>query len=99
MLLASSYLINALSGLSGVTLSMSHQEGWVAKVHGCGLTVRVVLGIPAALAFGMVGLATTSMLATVTVYALMWWQARHRVGVSTHATLKPNLRLLTQVAG
>jgi O-antigen/teichoic acid export membrane protein len=99
MLLATSYLINALSGLSGVTLSMSHQEGWVAKVHWCGLTVRVVLGIPAALLFGMVGLATTSMLATVTVYGLMWWQARRRVGVSTHATLRPNLRLLGQVAG
>lgn len=99
MLLASSYLINALSGLSGVTLSMSYQEGWVAKVHWIGLTVRGLLGIPAALMFGMVGLAATSMLATVTVYALMWWQARQRVGVSTHATLRPNLRLLGQVAG
>ena len=99
MLLSTSYLINALSGLSGVTLSMSHQEGWVAKVHWCGLSVRVLLGIPAAVLFGMVGLATTSMLATVTVYALMWWQARKQVGVSTHATLRPNLRLLGQVAG
>jgi O-antigen/teichoic acid export membrane protein len=99
VLLASGYLMNAVSGLSGITLSMSHLEGRVAAVHWVGLAFRVVAGTVAAWLFGMVGLAATSAVATVLVYALMWTQARRFAGVQTHATLRPRLRLLTQVAG
>ncbi len=99
MLLASGYMMNAVSGLSGITLSMSHQEGWVATVHWIGLVIRVALGVAAALIWGAIGVAATSMVATVVIYALMWAQAKRRVGVATHATLRPKLRLLSKVSG
>lgn len=98
-LLAAAYLTNAISGMSGVTLSMSHREGYVARVQWVGLALRVVLGAIAAWQFGLVGIAVTSSVVTALVYALMWFHARAHVGVVTHATLRPELGLLRKVAG
>lgn len=99
MILASGYLVKAVSGLSSITLSMSHQEGWVALVQWAGLGLRIVLGVAAALLWGVVGLAVSSVVTSLVINALNWWQVRRRVGVSTHATLRPRLRMLHQVAG
>lgn len=99
VLLATAYLTNAISGMSGVTLSMSHLEGYVARVQWIGLGLRLVLGAVGATWFGLMGIAVSSALVTVLFYLLMWLHARSRVGVVTHATLRPQLRLLKQVAG
>lgn len=99
VLLAAAYLMNAVSGMSGVTLSMSHHEGYVARVQWIGLSLRITLGAVAAWQFGLVGIAVTSSVVTVLVYLLMWLHARSHVGVVTHATLRPQLGLLRKVAG
>lgn len=99
VILASGYLAKATCGLSAVTLSMSHQEGWVALVTWVGLALRVVLGVTAALLWGVIGLAASSVIAMLFTNLLMWWQVRRRVGISTHVTLRPRLRLLHQVTG
>lgn len=99
VLLAAAYLLNAVSGMSGITLSMTHHEGHVARVQWIGLILRVVSGLLAAWQFGLLGIAITSASSTVLVYAMMWVHARRRVGVVTHATLRPHIRLLGKVAG
>ncbi len=99
VLLAGAYFMNAVSGMSGITLSMTHHEGYVARVQWIGVVCRVALGAFAAWQFGLVGVAVTSSVVTVLVYALMWFHARSHVGVVTHATLRPHVRLLGKVAG
>lgn len=99
VLLATGYLLNSVTGLSGITLSMSHQEGRVAAVQGLGLGIRIVLSGLAAWQFGVVGLAAASAFTSVLIYVLLWVEARRKVGVNTHATLHPRLRLLTKVGG
>lgn len=99
MLLASGYLLNVATGLAAVTLSMSHHEGQVAIVHWLALGLRVVLGVTGALLWGLLGLAISSMTVTIATSAMMWLQARRRVGVSTHPTLRPRVRLLSQARG
>lgn len=93
------YCMNAVSGLSGITLSMSHHEGTVATVQWITVVVRAAGAVVAALVSGIVAVAIWSALSTVVMYALMWWQARRLVGVSTHATLRPRVRLLTRIRG
>jgi len=93
------YLMNSVSGLSGITLSMSHHEGTVATVQWVTLAVRTAGAIVAAAFFGIVELAAWSAISTVFMYALMWWQARRLVGVSTHATVRPRVRMLARIQG
>lgn len=99
VLLATAYFANAVSGMSGVTLSMSHHEGYVARVQWIGLAMRLLLGVVAAINFGLLGIAVSSAMVTVVFYLLMWAQARTQVGIVTHATLRPDVRLLGKVAG
>ena len=99
VILASGYVVRAMCGLSAVTLSMSHREGVVAIVTWSGLALRVVLGVIAALTWGVIGLAATSVATMLFNNALMWWHVRRLLGVSTHATLRPRLRMLLKVSG
>lgn len=99
LLLATGYLINAVSGMSGITLSMSHHEGYVARAQWAVVVVRGLLGAAAAWQYGLVGIALTSLACTVGFYAVVWVGARRRVGVSTHLTVRPDLRLLRTTSG
>jgi O-antigen/teichoic acid export membrane protein len=99
VLLSTAYLTNAVSGMSGITLSMSHHEGYVARVQWIALVLRLILGAAAALWLGLIGIAVTSAVVTCLFYVLMWLHARSHVGVVTHATLRPDVRLLVKVAG
>lgn len=99
LLLTTGFFINALTGLSGVTLSMSHYEGTVAAVHWMGVISRLILGPLAALTVGIIGLGVTAMAVSIVVYAVMWLAARRKVGVSTHATLRPDLKLISRTPG
>ena len=99
VLLASAYLLNASSGPASTTLSMSHHEGVVALISWGLMAPRVASGVACALAWGVIGLAASTAAMAIITYALTWWAARSRVGISTHVTLRPNLSLLRQIRG
>ncbi len=99
MLLASAYLLNASSGPSSITLSMSHHEGDVAWISWGMMAPRVASGVACAWAWGVTGLAASTAAMAVITYALSWAAARRRVGISTHATLHPDVSLLRRIRG
>lgn len=91
--------VNVLTGLSGVALTMSHREGVAARIQVVTLVLRVAVGTGAALTWGLWGLAISSAAISTLSYTVMWWRARSLVGVSTHVTLRPDLRLLRSTQG
>jgi O-antigen/teichoic acid export membrane protein len=99
ILLATGFLLNSATGLSATTLAMSRKEGWVSVALWAGLVPRILCGTVAALLWGPVGLAASSMTITILLYFGLWALARHQTGVATHLTLRPSLRLLSRVAG
>jgi O-antigen/teichoic acid export membrane protein len=94
LLLLLGFVVNALMGLAGTTLSMSGLEGLSARVQWAGVVARVVLGTAAAFLGGVVALAAASTLVSAFVFTAMWWITRRRLGVSTHITARPSLGLL-----
>lgn len=92
-------LVNVLTGLSGVALTMSHREGAAATIQVATLLLRVVVGTIAALVWGVWGLAVSSAAISTLSFAAMWWRARVLVGVSTHVTLRPEFGLLRSTQG
>jgi O-antigen/teichoic acid export membrane protein len=99
LLLAAGFITNVLMGLAGTTLSMSGREGLAAQVQWAGVILRVVVGVPAAMLGGVVALAVTSTVTSTLVFVVMWMRTRRQTGVSTHVTLRPDLRLLRRTAG
>jgi O-antigen/teichoic acid export membrane protein len=93
------YVSSVVAGVCGVALTMSRHEGVVGHVMWVALAVRAPLGLVAAAAFGAVGLAWTAAAVTALMYAVLWWLARQRMGVSTQPTLKPDWRLMASTAG
>jgi len=55
--------------------------------------------VACALAWGVIGLAASTAAMAIITYALTWWAARSRIGISTHVTLRPSLSLLRKVRG
>ncbi|GAA5141794.1 hypothetical protein GCM10023340_04100 [Nocardioides marinquilinus] len=98
VLLTLGYVANAVSGLSGITLSMTHHEGSAAAVQWGGVVLRAAVCTVSAWAWGVVGLAAASAASTLVVYAAMWAQARRHLGVLTHVTLRPRPGLLARTA-
>lgn len=98
-LLSAAQVANAFSGLCGTALTMSHQEGAVARVQSVSVVLRVVLGTTAAVAFGVVGLAVTASALSVVTYLTMWQLARRRLGLRTEPTLRPRLGVLRRTDG
>ncbi len=92
-------LVNVLTGLSGAALTMSHREGAAATIQVTTLLLRIGVGTAAALVWGLMGLAVSSAALSTLSYGVMWWRARTLVGVSTHVTLRPDLRLLRSTRG
>jgi O-antigen/teichoic acid export membrane protein len=99
VLLTVGNIANVLTGLCGTVLIMSHNEGSVATVQWCGVGVRLIAGLAAALIFGPVGLAASAGTVTVALFAAMWFTTKRRMGLSTHFTLRPNFRLIKSTAG
>lgn len=99
VLLATGYLMNAVSGLSATTLSMTHHEGDVALINWCAVTARVLSGIVCAGVWGVTGLAASSAVIAILHYAASWMTVRRRLSISTHATLRPQLSLFGRIAG
>jgi O-antigen/teichoic acid export membrane protein len=99
VLLATGYFLNSVTGPSTVALSMSHHEGDVALVNWAAVVARVVAGLVCAHFWGAIGLAASAATITALTYFVLWWAARRRVSVSTHATLRPDPSLLRKVSG
>ncbi|KRF36854.1 hypothetical protein ASG94_05500 [Nocardioides sp. Soil805] len=90
---------NVATGMAGTALSMLGREGVSARVQWAGAVLRVAIGVPAALAFGLMGLTVSALTVSVFVFTLMWWRTRRNLGLSTHATLRPELSLLARTSG
>lgn len=99
MFIATGYQLNSISGMSATTLSMSHHEGDLAVINWCAVALRVVSGLLCAHLWGVTGLAASSAMVATLSYVATWSTARRRLSISTHATLRPDLRLLRQVSG
>ena len=99
LLISTGYLLNAVSGMSGTTLSMAQHEGRMAVITWCVVSGRVLMGLGGALLAGVVGLAATSAVVSVLFYAATWLSVRRLLGLSTHLTLRPDLSMLRRVSG
>lgn len=98
-LIATGYLLNSVSGMSGKTLSMSHHEGDLAVITWAVVAARVVSGVVCAHLWGITGLAASSLAISTVFYLANWLAVRRRLSISTHATLRPNLKILARIAG
>ena len=92
-------IANVVTGMSGTALTMSRHEGLVAKAQWIAVVVRIGAGMTAASLFGPVALATSAATATTLLYAFLWRATRRRMGLSTHITLRPDLRLMRETSG
>ncbi|WP_432476756.1 lipopolysaccharide biosynthesis protein [Nocardioides sp. GXQ0305] len=90
---------NVATGMAGTTLSMLGREDVAAKVQWQGAVLRWVVGVPAALTFGLPGLTVSALIVSAFVFTVMWWRTRRAVGVATHVTLRPELSLLRRTPG
>ena len=88
--------MNSLSGMSGKALSMSHHEGDLAVITWVVVATQVVSGVICASLWGITGLAASALVISVAYYLANWVAVRRRLSISTHATLRPNLRILAQ---
>jgi O-antigen/teichoic acid export membrane protein len=98
-LLSLGFIVNVLMGLAGTTLSMAGMEGVGAQVQWAGVVVRLVLVAPAALLGGVVALAVVASGISALVFVAMWFRTRQVLGVMTHVTMRPDLRMLRRTAG
>jgi len=90
---------NVLTGMCGMALTMSRHEAVAAKVQIVGAVTRVVAGFIAVWQFGVMGLAASTAAVTMGLTATLWYLARRRMGLATHPTLRPDLRLLRRTPG
>lgn len=98
-LIATGFLLNAVSGMSTTALSMAHHEGDVAVITWVTVVLRVAVGVLCAWQWGAVGLAASSASLAVIFYTATWMRARQLLSISTHATLRPRLSLLRRISG
>jgi len=90
---------NVLTGMCAVPLTMSQHEAVVAKLQWGGVALRIGLGTLLATQFGTVGLAVSAATVSTCVSGTLWYVTRRRMGIWTHPTLRPDLRLLRRTAG
>ncbi len=99
LLLAVGTLGNVATGVAGTALSMQGQERVAAWVQWSGAILRVALGVPAALLFGLHGLTLSALTVAVFVFTVMWWAAHRVLGLYTHCTIRPDFSLLRRTTG
>lgn len=99
VLLTLGNISNVLSGMCATALTMSRHEGVVATLLWVAVGVRLALGLALGLAFGAPGLAASAAAVTAALYLSLWLLTRRRMGLWTHLTLRPSLRLMRQTSG
>jgi len=90
---------HVVTGMSGTALTMSRHEGVVTTVQWVAVVLRVVLGVAAGLLYGPVALGASAALVTLGLYVCLWLLTRSRMGLWTHPTTRPSLRLMRQTSG
>lgn len=83
-----------LSGLSSTALTMSRHEAVVGYVQWMVVAARVVFGAAGATVFGAVGLAASDAAVTALHSLTLWILARKRLGLRTHPTLRPAIKMM-----
>lgn len=99
VLLTVGILPSVVTGISGTVLTMSHHEGVMASLQWTTVVLRTVGALLAASLWGLTGLGVSSAVATATLGIGSWWLAHSRAGVWSHATSRPELRLLRLTRG
>lgn len=99
VLLSIGYFVNALSGLCGPTLSMSHNEGRSAAIVSTSLFARLLGGTLSAAALGLIGLSISAAVITAATSLALWISTKRLVGVETLPALRPQLSLLWRTKG
>ncbi|MBA2445394.1 MAG: hypothetical protein H0V49_08700 [Nocardioidaceae bacterium] len=99
LLLALGSASNVLAGMCGMALTMSRHERLVARVMWCAVVVRVGVGGLLGAVFGGVGLAAGAAAVTIVVSAVLWMLANLRMGLRTHLTVRPSLRVIRETPG
>lgn len=97
-LLTVGYIASVAAGLCATALTMSRHEGVVATVQWVGVALRVSLGLLAASTLGLVGLGASAAVVTTGLWITLWVVTRKRMGLRTHLTLRPNLRVIKETA-
>lgn len=92
-------IINAVTGLAGLTLSMAHLEGIAARVQWGALVTRVAIGAAAATFLGLNALAVSAALVSSGMFVVMWRRTRRELGVNTAVTGRPDLSILKHPTG
>ncbi len=92
-------ITNVLTGMCAVALTMSRHEAVVAKVQWGAVVVRGGLGAILAVQFGTVGLAVSAAAVTAGLSLAFLYLTRHRLGIWTHPTLRPDVGLMRRTAG
>lgn len=99
VLLSTAFMVNAITGLAGLGLSMAHREGVAARVQWSALIVRVLLGTAVAALLGLDALAVSATVVSAGMFVVMWSRARRILGVNTGVTTRPDLSIVRGPAG
>jgi O-antigen/teichoic acid export membrane protein len=99
ILLTIALVVNALTGLAGLTLSMAHREGLAAQVQWGALVTRVAIGTAVAATLGLNALAASACLVSSGMFLFMWRRTRRELGVNTAVTVSPDLSVLRHPSG
>ncbi len=99
VLLTVGSFVHVVTGMSGTALTMSRHESVVATTQWVAVGSRIALGTAAGLAYGAVGLGASAAIVTTGLYLALWIQTRRRMGLWTHPTVRPSLRLVRQTSG
>jgi len=82
--LALAQLVNVVTGLCGVTLTMCSKENLLLRVSILFMILSFVCDLLGARLFGITGIAVASAVTTAGQYIMLWWIARVVLGVWTH---------------
>jgi O-antigen/teichoic acid export membrane protein len=99
VILTLALVVNALTGLAGLTLSMAHREGIAARVQWGALVTRVAIGTVAAAALGLNALALSAALVSSGMFVFMWRRTKRELGVNTAVTAHIDLSVLKEKPG
>jgi O-antigen/teichoic acid export membrane protein len=99
LLLTAALIVNAVTGLAGLTLSMAHREGVAAKVMWGALVPRIIIGAFVSAIFGVDALALSAAVVSGSTFVLMWRCTRRIIGVNTGFTAHPDLSVIKRPAG
>jgi O-antigen/teichoic acid export membrane protein len=93
--LALGQIVNVLTGLCGVALSLCRREQLALRVSLAALAASVVADWVAASLWGVTALAIASAITSALSYLALWWLAHRELGMWTHPFF-PSRRALRQ---